>query len=98
MPARARAAVGGTSNQCVQSREIKQRHHRFGALDDVGDGLRVQRMNGPEKCDGERERSRRFSELRAEFFAFEGAPQDSEKEQRVGEMNGEVERVPRPRL
>ncbi len=51
----------------VQGDQVTQRHQRFGALGDVGDRIRRQRMHDPEKRDRRRpDRMRRLRSVRAD--------------------------------
>ena len=52
-----RGAVGGDrAQETVERDQIEQADQRFGALDDVGDGLGLERVDRPQQGDAERER------------------------------------------
>ena len=56
----ARGSTLGTrfdaAQEAIDREQVEQTHERFGALDDVGDGFGLERMNRPEERDHQRHR------------------------------------------
>src|SRR5690606_14105189 len=82
------AAVG--TNRAVEREQQEESHQRLGALDDVGDGRGLKRVDDPEQRDGSRQRDRVRAEPLGEYRALKRAPAEAIERQRGEDMDDEI--------
>ena len=84
------------ADDAVQRQKVEESHQRFGALDDVGDALGLQRVDHPDQCRCQCEPPCRAAVRVLEARSRQRAVDDTAEHQRREHVHGQVERVVTP--
>ena len=80
----------------VQGQQEEQTHQQLGALDDVRDALRLQRVHRPEQRHRHREPRCLVAVASSQARGQERSPDDAEEQERTQQVYGQVEGVVAP--
>ena len=87
-----------TSDRTIQSQQIEQPHHGFGALDHVGHTSRLQRVRDPKNRDDRRDPSSGFPHVRTEPVIGQGAPYHAQEAETRRQMYNKIDQMEAPRI